>query len=69
LKEEVTGKREIRRKQLLDDLKETKGYWTVKEEALDCSLWRTGFGRGCGRLSDRQRSDDDESYNGPYVNK
>jgi hypothetical protein len=36
------------RKQLLDDLKETRGWWTWKDEALDLSLWRTGFGRGCG---------------------
>ena len=34
LKEEVKGRRERRRKQLLDDLKETKGYCTLKEEAL-----------------------------------
>jgi hypothetical protein len=24
------------------------GYRKVKEEALDCTLWRTRFGRGCG---------------------
>jgi hypothetical protein len=35
-----------RRSQLLDDLKETKWYWKLKEEALDCTLWRTRFGRG-----------------------
>jgi hypothetical protein len=40
---EMTGRR---RKQLLDDLKEKRGYWKLKEEALDCTLWRTGFGRG-----------------------
>ena len=34
--------------QLLDDLKETRGYWRLKEEAIDHSLWRTRFGRGCG---------------------
>jgi len=32
------------RKQLLDDLKETRGYWKLKEEALDRSvenwLWK-----------------------------
>jgi hypothetical protein len=33
-----------KRKQLLDDLKETRGYWTLKEEALDHTLWRTLFG-------------------------
>jgi len=44
----VKGRREIRSKRLLDDLKETRGYWTLKEEAPDRTLWRTGFGRGCG---------------------
>jgi hypothetical protein len=37
-----------RNKQLLDELKETKGYWKLKEEALDRTLWRTHFGRSCG---------------------
>jgi hypothetical protein len=43
---EVTGSRGRRRKQPLDDLKETRRYWKLKEEALDRTLWRTGFGRG-----------------------
>jgi hypothetical protein len=36
----VLGKRRRsrRRKQLLDDLKETKRYWKLKEEILDCAL-------------------------------
>jgi hypothetical protein len=42
----MTGRRERRRKQLLDDLKEKKRYWKLKEEALDRTLWRTHFGRG-----------------------
>jgi hypothetical protein len=44
----VTGGRGIRGKQLLDDIKETRGFWKLKEEALDRTVWRTGFGRGCG---------------------
>jgi len=32
------------------DLEETRGYWKLKEEALDRTLWRTGFGRGCGPI-------------------
>jgi hypothetical protein len=44
----MTGRRGRRRKQLLDDLKEKKRYWKLKEEALDCTLWRTRFGRGYG---------------------
>jgi hypothetical protein len=45
---EVTVRRGLRRKQLLDDLKEMRGYWKLKEEALDRTLWRTRFGRGYG---------------------
>jgi hypothetical protein len=44
----VTVRRGIRRKQLLDDLKERRGCWKLKEEALDRTVWRTGFGRSCG---------------------
>jgi hypothetical protein len=44
----MTGRRGIRRKQLLDDLKENRGYWKLKEEALDRILRRTCFGRGYG---------------------
>jgi hypothetical protein len=45
---EVMGRRGRRRKQLLDDLKEMKGYRKLKDEALDLNLWSTGFGRNCG---------------------
>jgi hypothetical protein len=45
---EMTGRQGRRRKQLLDDLKEKKRYWKLKEEALDRTLWRTCFGRGYG---------------------
>jgi hypothetical protein len=30
--------------QLLDGLKENRGYWKLKEEATDRALWRTGLG-------------------------
>jgi hypothetical protein len=43
---EVTGRGRRRYRQLLDDLKKTRRYWKLKEEALGRSLWRTGFGRG-----------------------
>jgi hypothetical protein len=33
-------------KQLLDNVKDRRGYWKLKEEALDCTLCRTHFGRG-----------------------
>jgi hypothetical protein len=44
----VAGRRGRRRKQLLDDLKEKRRYWKLKEEALDRTVWRTRFGRGYG---------------------
>jgi hypothetical protein len=43
---EMAGRRGRRRKQLLDDLREKRRYWKLKEEALDRTLWRTRFGRG-----------------------
>ena len=42
----MTGKRRRRRKQLMDDLEERTEYLKLKQEALDRTLWRTGFGRG-----------------------
>jgi hypothetical protein len=45
---EVTGRRGRRRRKLLDDLKERRGYFHLKEEALDCTMWRTHSGRGFG---------------------
>jgi hypothetical protein len=30
----------------LDDLKQKRRYWKLKEKALDGSLWKTRFGRG-----------------------
>jgi hypothetical protein len=47
---EMIGRRGRRRKQLLSDLKEERGYWKLKEEALDHTLWRTRFGRSYGPL-------------------
>jgi len=43
---EVTGKRGRRRRKLLDNLKERRGYCHLKEEALDRTMWTGGFGRG-----------------------
>jgi hypothetical protein len=45
---EVTIRRGRRRKQLLDDLGDRRGYSHLKEEALDRIKWRNRFGRGCG---------------------
>jgi hypothetical protein len=43
---EMMGRQGRRYKQLLDDLKEKRRYWKLKEEALDHTLWRVHFGRG-----------------------
>ena len=43
---EVTRRRGRRRKKLLDDLKDRRGYCQLKEEALDRTMWRNRFGRG-----------------------
>ena len=44
----MTGRRERRRRKLLDDLKEKRGYSHLKEEALDRTMWRARFRRGFG---------------------
>ena len=45
---EVTGRQVRRRRKLLDDLKERRGYSYLKEEALDRTTWRARFGRSFG---------------------
>ena len=45
---EVTGRRGRRRRKLLDDRKERRGYSHLKEEAVDRTMWRARFGRGFG---------------------
>jgi hypothetical protein len=45
---EVTGRRGRSRRKLLDDLKKRRGYFHLKEEALDGTMWRARFGRGFG---------------------
>jgi hypothetical protein len=42
------GRRGRRRRKLLDDLKERRECSHLKEEALDRTMWRAGFGRGFG---------------------
>jgi len=45
---EVLGRQGKRSMQLLHDLKETRGYWKLKGEALDHTLRRIHFGRSYG---------------------
>jgi len=47
---EVTGRQGRRRTKQLDDLKERRGYSHLKEEALDRTMWRAGFGKGFGHV-------------------
>ena len=45
---EVARRRGRRRKKLLDDLKDRRGYSHLKEEDLDRTMWRHRFGGGFG---------------------
>ena len=44
----MPGRRGRRRKQLLDDVKEGRGYYKLKEETLDRAVRRTRFVSGYG---------------------
>ena len=44
----VARRRERRLKNLLDDLKDRRGYSHLKEEVLDRTMWRHRFGGGFG---------------------
>ena len=44
----MTGRQGRIRKQLLGAAKKTRGYFKWKNDALDCALWITSFGRGYG---------------------
>ena len=46
----MTGRRGRRRRKLLDDLKERRGYSHLNEEALDLTTGRARFGRGFGTV-------------------
>jgi hypothetical protein len=46
-----TRRRGRRHKQLLDELKEARRYWKLKEEGQDHTLWRTQFGRCYGPVT------------------
>jgi hypothetical protein len=41
---EMTARRGRRRRKLLDDLKERRGYCRLKEEVLDRNVWRARSG-------------------------
>jgi hypothetical protein len=62
---EVTERRGRRREQLLDDLKETRRYWKLKEETRDRTLWRTRFRSGYGPVV-RQTTERMNEYTRTY---
>jgi len=45
---DVTGRQGRSCRKLLDELKERRGNSPLKEEALDRTVWRAGFGKGFG---------------------
>ena len=45
---EETKRRGRRSKKLLDDLKDRRGYFHLKEDALDRTMWRNRFRGGFG---------------------
>jgi hypothetical protein len=47
-RKEVTVRQGRRHKELLNDLKETRGYWRLKKEALNHTVWGTRFEKGYG---------------------
>jgi len=49
----VARRRGRRRKKLLDDLKDRRGYSHLKEEALDRSMWRHRLEEALDLSSDR----------------
>ena len=53
----MTERGRRRNKQLLNDFREKRGCWKLKEEALDNTVWRTRFGRGCGPLLNRLQNE------------
>jgi len=68
---EVTRRRCRRRKKLLDDLKDRRWYCQLKEEALDCTMWRNRFGRGFGPvvwlITDDDDDDDDDDVHDKII--
>ena len=46
----MKGRRRRRRKQIPALLKETRGYFKLKEEAVDHAVWRAPFGKSYGSV-------------------
>jgi hypothetical protein len=63
---EETERQGRRRNQLLDDLKEKRGYWKLKKKAFDCCFWRNRFGRDYGAVV-RETAESMHLVTGPRV--
>ena len=61
----MRGRRERRRKQLLDELKETRGYCKLKGEILHLTVWRISLVRGYGSVLRQTRGCIDELPGSP----
>ena len=66
---ELTGRRGRRRKELLADLTERRGYSHLKEEARDRTMWRAGFGTGFGPVVRQTAKWMNDNFHHPDINK
>ena len=63
IEENIEGRRNVKRRQgrtrklLLEDHKETRGYWELKEAELDCTLWSTRFEAAADLSQGRQQKE------------
>ena len=57
---EVTRRQGRRRKKLMDDIKDSRGFCELKEEALDRTVWRNRFGIVFGPVVLQITDDDDD---------
>jgi hypothetical protein len=64
---EVTRRQGRRRKKLLDDFKERRGYSHLKKEAVDRNMWRDLLGEALNLSSDRLVDDDDDDDKGNII--
>ena len=63
----MTGRQGRRREKLLDDLKDRRGYFELKEEPLDRNMWRNRFARCFGPVVWQITDDDDDIYLYIYI--
>jgi hypothetical protein len=50
MKNKSDGKTTKKTEEFCMALNEKRGYWKLKEEALDRTVWRTRFGESCGHV-------------------